>query len=238
LRAVERGAPTFDGVMREHAAYIRALEEAGVAVEVLSALPAHPDSIFVEDTALIFHDTAIVLRPGAPTRTGEAAEIARVLEHRFEHVLHLRDSYVDGGDVLATPKTVFIGLSQRTTAEGARALVGLLDQIGLRGVVVSTPRDVLHLKSDCSLLDDETVFATERLAATDIFDAFHVVRVPETEEGAANAIRVNDRVLISDGYPRSADLLGRLGFSTVPLATREVAKIDAGLSCMSLRWRA
>jgi dimethylargininase len=97
---------------------------------------------------------------------------------------------------------------------------------------------VLHLKSDCSLLDEETVFATERLAAIDIFDAFRVVRVPETEEGAANALRVNDRVLISDGYPRSADLLGRLGFSTVPLATREVAKIDAGLSCMSLRWRA
>jgi dimethylargininase len=238
LRAVERGAPTFDGIVREHTAYVRALEEAGVAVEVLPALAAYPDSIFVEDTALTFGDTAVVLRPGAPTRTGEASEIARVLEHRFARVLHLCEGYVDGGDVFATPGTVFIGLSTRTTAEGAQALVGLLDRIGLRGVVVSTPRDVLHLKSDCSLLDDETVFATGRLAATGIFDDSRIVRVPDGEEGAANAVRVNDRVLISDGYPRTADLLGRLGFKIVPLATREVAKLDAGLSCMSLRWRA
>ncbi len=102
---------------------------------------------------------------------------------------------------------------------------------------MTTPRDVLHLKSDCSLLDDETILATRRLAASGMFDDFRVVLVPDGEEAAANALRVNDSVLVSDSYPRTAELLAK-SYNVVPLQTREVAKIDAGLSCMSLRWRA
>jgi dimethylargininase len=238
LRAIDVGPPDFDGVVREHAAYVRALEDAGVSVEVLPALSAYPDSLFVEDTALTFAHAAIVLRPGAPTRAGEAHEIALVLERRFERVLRLTEGYVDGGDVLTTPKRIFIGQSARTTAEGARALAALLADIGLRGEPVATPRDVLHLKSDCSLLDDETILATARLAASGVFGGFRLILVPAGEEAAANAVRVNDRVLISDAYPRTADLLAKSGYKLAPLATREVAKIDAGLSCMSLRWRA
>jgi dimethylargininase len=238
LRAIDVGPPDFDGVVREHAAYVRALEDAGVSVEVLPALSAYPDSLFVEDAALTFAHAAIVLRPGALTRAGEAREIAPVLEQRFERVLRLAEGHVDGGDVLATPERIFIGQSARTTAEGARALAALLADIGLRGEAVATPRDVLHLKSDCSLLDDETILATARLAASGVFGGFRLILVPAGEEAAANAVRVNDRVLISDAYPRTADLLAKSGYKLAPLATREVAKIDAGLSCMSLRWRA
>jgi dimethylargininase len=237
LRAVDVGAPDFPGVVREHAAYVRALEDAGVAVEVLPALNAFPDSVFVEDTALVFTGAAILLRPGAASRFGEAAEMAPVLERSFPRVLRLTQGSVDGGDVLTTSRGVFIGRSARTTAEGARALGGLLEAIGLHGIVVATPRDVLHLKSDCSLLDDETILVTRRLAAAGVFDGFRLALVPDGEEAAANALRVNDRVLISDGYPRTADLLAK-SYDVVALPTREVAKIDAGLSCMSLRWRA
>ena len=108
----------------------------------------------------------------------------------------------------------------------------------LRGLPVDTPQGVLHFKSDCSLLDEETVLATARLAASGVFADFRVVVTPQGEEGAANAVRVNDRVLMSEGYPRTADLLREAGYRVVALATREIAKIDAGLSCMSLRWRA
>lgn len=237
LRAVDVGAPDFDGVVREHAAYVRALEEAGVVVDVLPALDAFPDSIFVEDTALTFTGAAIVLWPGAPTRAGEAREITPALERSFDRILRLPHGFVDGGDVLTTPRGIFIGQSARTTADGARALVALLADIGLHGIPVTTPRDVLHLKSDCSLLDDETVLATRRLAASGMFKDFRVMHVPDGEEAAANALRVNDRVLVSDAYPRTAELLAK-SYDVVPLAAREVAKIDAGLSCMSLRWRA
>src|SRR5262249_11330436 len=148
----------------------------------------------------------------------------------------LESGFVDGGDVLTTTRGVFIGRSARTSEDGARALVSLLAKIGLRGIVVSTPADVLHFKSDCTLLDAETIFPTARLAAPGLFDDFRVIIVPEGEEAAANAVRVNDRVLISEGYPRTAELLAKSGYRLVPLSTREIAKLDAGLSCMSLRW--
>jgi dimethylargininase len=238
LRAVDSGAPSYDGVLREHAAYVLALTDAGVAVETLPALEGFPDSVFVEDAALVFHEGAIVLSPGAPTRRGEEVEMAPVLARRFERVLRLSEGTADGGDVLATPRGVFIGQSARTNAEGAHALSGLLAELGIRGRPVETPAGVLHFKSDCSLLDEETILATARLASSGVFDGFRVVLTPGGEDGAANAVRVNDRVLISDAFPRTAEALDRLGYKLAPLATREIAKIDAGLSCMSLRWRA
>lgn len=238
LRAADRGAPNFEGVAREQGAYVSALQGAGAAVEVLPSLDAYPDSLFVEDAALVFTGAAIVLRPGAASRRGEAAEIAPQLDQRFARVLRLNRGTVDGGDVLTTERCVFIGRSARTDAEGAEALSALLAEIGLRGAPVETPREVLHFKSDCSLLDDDTILSTPRLAASGVFDGFRVIATPEGEEGAANAVRVNDRVLMSGGYPRTTDMLGKAGYSVVTLATEEIAKIDAGLSCMSLRWRA
>jgi dimethylargininase len=238
LRAVDTGAPSYAGVLSEHAAYVAALEGAGVAVEVLPASENFPDSVFVEDAALVFGAGAILLRPSAATRAGEAAEIAPVLARRFERVLTLDRGTAEGGDVLTTARGVFIGCSARTNAEGAQELVRLLEAIGLKGMAVETPSGVLHFKSDCSLLDEQTVLCTARLAASGVFDGFRVVLTPEGEEGAANALRVNDRLFASASYPRTVELLDTLGFSVVPLATREIAKIDAGLSCMSLRWRA
>lgn len=238
LRAVDRGAPSFDGVKAEQAQYVSALEAAGVRVEVLPGLPDFPDSIFVEDAALVFEGAAIVLRPGAPARRGEADAIAPHLARRFERLLRLNEGSVDGGDVLIAPGKVFIGRSERTSTDGARALSCLLAEIGLRGEPVTTPPGVLHLKSDCSLLDEETVLATARLASTEVFKGFRVVLTPEGEEAAANAVRVNDCVLVSDIFPRTAEMLAGLGYPLSPLRAREIAKIDAGLSCMSLRWRA
>ena len=101
---------------------------------------------------------------------------------------------------------------------------------------MQTPAEVLHFKTDCSLLDDETVFTTRRLGESGIFEGFRNVFVPEGEEAAANALRVNDVVMIGAQFRRSLDLLDGLGYSLHPLATREIGKIDGGLSCMSLRW--
>ncbi len=112
LRAVDRGAPSLEGVRAEQAAYIAALEAAGAHVDVLPAIEDFPDSIFVEDAALAFSDAAIVLRPGAPSRRGEAAAIAPALTARFDRVLHLSEGTVDGGDVLATPRGVFMAFSR------------------------------------------------------------------------------------------------------------------------------
>jgi len=238
LRAADGGDPAYQGVLSEHEAYVAALSAAGVDVTALPALLDYPDALFVEDPALVFPEGAILLRPGAASRAGEVAEIAPVLRDHFETVLDLSgEGFVDGGDILTTPEKVMIGLSSRTDLAGAKALQRLLAEFGRTGEVVETPADVLHFKTDCSLLDEETVLATKRLATSGVFDGFDVVLMPDGEEAAANALRVNDALMVGADFPQTIDLLGARGFNVIPLKTTEIGKIDAGLSCMSLRWR-
>lgn len=237
LRADDRGNPTYDGVKAEHAAYVAAMQAAGVTVTVLPALESFPDSIFVEDPALVFPEGAILLRPGAETRLKETAEIAPTLKTMFGTVLDLPSpGFADGGDVLTTPRSVMIGLSARTDRAGAEGLISSLDRLGRKGEIVQTPEGVLHFKTDCSLLDDQTMLTTERLGRSGVFNGFRQVTIPAGEEPAANALRVNGVVMVGSDYPRTIEMLDRLGYTVVPLKTTEIGKIDAGLSCMSLRW--
>ena len=238
LRADDRGDPSYDGVVREHQAYVAALRAAGVEVTVLPPLEAFPDSLFVEDPALVFAEGAILLRPGADARAGEVAEIAPTLGEIFDTVLELPSAgFADGGDVLLTPKGVMIGLSARTDRVGAEALLACLDKLGRKGTIVETPAGVLHFKTDCSLLDEDSVFTTRRLAQSGVFDGFRQILVPDGEEAAANALRVNDVVLVASGFPKTIAMLDGLGYQVVPIETTEIGRIDAGLSCMSLRWQ-
>jgi len=238
LRAEDRGSPTHAGVAAEHAAYIGALEAAGVAVQVLDPLDDFPDSIFVEDPALVFTEGAVLLHPGAASRAGERDFIAPVLKDRFAQVLEITEGFADGGDVLTLPDRVMIGLSARTDQTGAQALAHCLKRLGKRSQIVETPPGVLHFKTDCSLLDDETILSTSRLAASGVFNGKKVLLTPPGEEAAANALRVNDVVLVGAGFPATRALLEKNGYNVVALQTGEIGKIDAGLSCMSLRWKA
>jgi dimethylargininase len=234
LRAGAGPAPDFAGVVAEHRAYVSALRAAGVQVTALPALEAFPDSVFVEDPALVFTDAAILLNPGAASRQGEARELVPTLERNFPRVLRLDSGHADGGDILVTPRCVLIGLSARTDATGAAALGKLLASIGLASHVVRVPHGTLHLKTDCSLLDAETMLATRPLADSGLLDGFRTLVVPDEERHATNAIRVNDVVLLRAGCPCTQEMLAAHGLDVVTLPTNEIAKIDAGLSCMSI----
>lgn len=236
LRAGDGPSPAFDGVLAEHVAYVHALRAAGLRVTVLDALEGFPDSVFVEDPALVFSDAAILLQPGAPSRQGEVAALAPALAIRFDTVLELAAGHVDGGDVLVTPGLVLIGLSARTDAPGAGGLCRLLASIGLASRIVGTPPGVLHLKSDCALVDEETVLVTESMARSGMFSGWRQLVVPADEPSAANVLRLNGTVLARAECPRTAGLLADHGLHVVELPTAQIARIDAGLSCMSLRW--
>lgn len=238
LRPSGGEAPSYRGVLAEHRAYVAALEQAGVAVETLPALDAYPDSVFVEDPAVVLPEGAVVLRPGAASRIGEAEEIVPALRRRFTRVLTLDRGFADGGDVLVLPDEILIGLSARTDRAGAECFVELAAELGHRARIVETPAGVLHLKSGCALLDEETVVATAALAAADMFGGRDVLTVAEGEEGAANLLRINQVVLAGAGYKQTIERLSARGYEIVPLEVGEIGKIDAGLSCLSLRWRA
>ena len=237
LRAHDAGSPTYEGVKAEHDAYVSAMSAAGVEVTVLPPLEAYPDSIFVEDPALVFAEGAILLRPGTASRMGETAEIAPTLRDLFEVVLDLpQPGFADGGDVLTTRNSVMIGLSARTDKAGAEALVTVLGKLGRKGEIVATPEGVLHFKTDCSLLDAGTILSTERLSASGCFDGYKLIHTAPGEEAAANTIRFNDVVLMPAGFPGTKQRIEQAGFTVVEIGNSECAKLDGGMSCLSLRF--
>jgi dimethylargininase len=238
IRSDLRAEPDFEGVAKEHRAYVAALRAAGLDVEVLPPLERYPDSVFVEDPALVLPEGAVLLRPGAATRLGERDGMRDVLRRHFERVLELDDGeFADGGDVLVTPETIFIGLSGRTNRAGANALRAKLGALGRQARIAETPPSILHFKTACSLLSEDTILATKAMADSGIFAGFDIVLVPEGEEAAANLLRVNDAVFVGACFPRTIELIAKAGFDVVPLPVTEIGKLDAGLSCMSLRWR-
>ncbi|CAN5528138.1 dimethylarginine dimethylaminohydrolase family protein [soil metagenome] len=236
LRAHDGPAPDFAAVAREHDGYARALAACGLDLTILDPLEDHPDALFVEDPALVFAEGAILLRPGAESRAAEAALLRPALERHFADVQVLSEGHADGGDVMVTPDAVMIGLSARTDAAGAVALTTALARLGRRAMIVAPPAGALHLKTIASLIDEETILTTPEGAASGLFSRFRQVVLAPEEAAAANALRINDTLLLPAHHPRIADRLTGLGYHLMLLDTSHVARIDAGLSCMSLRW--
>lgn len=236
LRAAGGPDPVLGDLLTEHAAYVAALAAAGLDVTQLGSLEQFPDALFVEDPALVFPGLAVLLNPGAQSRAGEVAALRPDLESRFERVEPIAAGHADGGDVLVMPGRAFIGLSARTDPSGAEALARILDSIGLTSTIVTPPAGVLHLKAACSLIDEETVLATGAIARSSLFAGYRVIEVLEGDEAGANVLRLGDRVLIGAAFPRIAEQIEKHGVTPALLSTASIAMIDAGLTCMSLRW--
>lgn len=237
LRATDTGAPDPARMRADHAAYVAALRSAGVVVTVLPPLPAFPDSVFVEDTALCLPQGAVLMRPGAPSRQGEVAAIAPALAAHFDELCRIAaPGHIEGGDILVTEREVLVGLSARTDAQGVAQLAEIVEHWGHRLRQVATPPGVLHFKTDCSLLDAETILATRRLADTGAFAGYRVLILPEGEAAAANTIRVNGHVIMPAGFPRTAGMLAQAGYDVIEVGNAECARLDGGMSCLSLRF--
>jgi dimethylargininase len=237
LRFVDTGAPDLALMLDHHAAYVAALRATGATVVELDAAETYPDSVFVEDTALCLPEGAVVMRPGAPSRLGEAAEMAPHLRALYRQVLEIKGpGFIEGGDILVTEREILIGRSARTDAEGIAELTTLVSPWGYKVREVFTPPGVLHFKTDCSLLDADTILSTERLAASGCFDGYRVIFTAAGEEAAANTIRFNDVVLMPAGFPGTRDAILAAGFTVKEIGNSECAKLDGGMSCLSLRF--
>ena len=238
LRAVDTGSPDLALMQAHHDAYIAALRSTGATVVELPPLDDYPDSVFVEDTALCLPQGAVVMRPGAPSRLGEAAEMAPHLRALYGQVVEVTgaDSFIEGGDILVAEREVLVGRSARTNAAGIAELTNLVAPWGHQVREVHTPPGVLHFKTDCSLLDVDTVLATRRLSSSGCFTGYRVIDVAAGEEAAANTIRFNDLVLMPAGFPRTRDAIVAAGFTVQEIGNSECAKLDGGMSCLSLRF--
>ncbi|MBB6425982.1 arginine deiminase-related protein [Sphingopyxis sp. JAI128] len=237
IRAGGGPDPDFSGLLAEHRAYVGSLRDIGLPVEVLEPIEEFPDALFTEDVALTFPDAAILLRPGAPTRAGEVAHIREALAAHHTNLLEMTGpGFADGGDILRLADRVIIGLSARTDRAGAAEVADLLGEIGYRAEIAETPRGVLHFKTGCGLIDQGTILVVPALAGCPQFDGLEVVTTPPGEEPAANILRVRDTILVGDSWTATHALLTARGIAIRPLPTDQIAHVDAGLSCMSLRW--
>ena len=153
-----------------------------------------------------------------------------------ETVLRIEEGFIEGGDILICDQEILVGRSARTDAAGISSLRRLVAGWGYPVREVETPADVLHFKTDCSLLDENTILSTARLAATGCFADYEVIETAPGEEAAANSIRFNDLVVMPSGFVETAGRLHAAGYQIREVGNSECAKIDGGMCCLSLRF--
>jgi dimethylargininase len=233
--AVNEEPPQYAILVNQHEEYIAALQSIGLEVILLDALPDHPDAYFVEDTAVVAANVAVITNPGAGTRQGEEETIAPVLaKYRKTETIQAPGS-VDGGDVLQVGKHFFIGVSERTNPEGADQLGRILEGYGYTWTTVAVGAG-LHFKSSVNHVGKNTLLVTEDFAGHEQLKGYDTIVVDRTESYAANTLFINDHLLIPRGYPGTRKTLEALGYNIIELDTSEVRKMDGGLTCMSIRF--
>lgn len=234
-RAITRHpeAPDAARAAAQHAAYVQALRDAGLAVTALPADPELPDCCFVEDTALLAEGRALVCCPGAPARRAEVASVAAALPMPRLYADQLvPGATLDGGDCLRVGRRWYVGRSGRTNEAGIAAVRLAFPEYE----VIPVPVVDLHLKSSCSDLGGSRVLLAEGTIDAEVFSGLELVFVHAEEAAAANVVALGDLVLVAAGFPRVAATLGALGYAVVPIAADELRKADGALTCLSLLW--
>ncbi len=219
--------------IEQHRAYEMCLSRLGAHVASLPADPALPDSVFVEDPAIVLDEVAIAARPGAESRRGEIASIAQALSP-YRDLHHIREpATLEGGDVIRIGKTLYAGLSRRTNREGVAQLADFLKPFGYRVLPVEV-RGCLHLKSGACWAGDDIVLANRQWIDAAPFHDYKIVDVAGGEPSAADVLPVGNRLLMPSNFPRTREILEASGLSVLPIDVSELQKAEAGVTCMSL----
>ena len=217
----------------QHLAYEQQLEALGCEVTSLPGEPELPDSVFVEDAALVFDELAILARPGAESRRAEVASVGKALEAHRQLGRIEAPGTLDGGDVLTAGKQVFVGLSQRTNQAGIEQMRALLEPHGYSVESVKVER-CLHLKSAVSQVAEKTLLINPAWLEPSAFRDFELIEVDATEPFAANALLVSGAVIYPAAYARTRKRLEARGIRVIPVEVSELAKAEGGVTCCSL----
>jgi dimethylargininase len=220
-------------VRAQHLAYERALAEAGYVIERLSAGADMPDSVFVEDIAVVFDELAIITRPGAVSRRAETPAVAEALA-RFRPLHAIEPPGVlDGGDVLVVGRRVFVGVSTRTNRTAIAQMRDVLTPLGYSVCEVDV-RGCLHLKSAVTAVGDSLLLVNPEWAPMAAFAGFEYVTVDRGEPTAANALQLHDRIIFPTSFPRTAERLAARGLRIARVDASELAKAEGAVTCCSV----
>jgi dimethylargininase len=237
LTHLKREPIDVERAQRQHAEYERTLEHLGCRIERLARSADLPDSVFVEDAAIVFDEIAIVARPGAISRRPEIIDVAAALARHRPVVRVVEPGTIDGGDVLVVGRSVFVGRTGRTNDSGIEQLRTSLAPHGYT-VASRSVRSCLHLKSAITALDDRTLLVNRRWIADGEFPSFDLVDVDPAEPTGANIVRVGNRLLYAAAFPRTLERLTDRGYDVTTVDVSEIAKAEGAVTCCSLIFRA
>lgn len=229
------GRAPIDHVLaaREHRDYCRLLRECGADVRILDVNRELPDCVFIEDTAVVLDEVAVLASMGTESRRAEPAGVEPELRKHREVRRVEQPAMLEGGDVLRVGRTLLVGLSSRTNRAGVAALGEIARPFGY-GVVAVPVRGCLHLKTACTALDDRRLLVNPAWLDLHALQGFDLLRVPEEEPWGANVARIGDRVGLSADHVRTAETIRALGFEVRTIDLSEFAKAEGGVTCLSL----
>ena len=217
----------------QHAAYESLLQALGATIVRVPAAPSFPDAVFIEDTALVLDDVAVITRPGAETRRGELADVVPIVT-RYRPVVSMdAPATLDGGDVVRLGRTLYVGRSSRTNDAGREELGGLLRDYGYRVVPVAF-NGCLHLKSAVTAVADGVLVLNPAWVSAVAFPGYETMAIDPREPHGANALRVGKTVVYSSQYPRTRELMERRGLDVSTVDCSELAKAEGAVTCCSL----
>jgi dimethylargininase len=233
LTHLSRQAIDLPRARAQHDAYEQRLSQAGCSIIRLPTADDSPDSVFIEDVAVVFDEVAVITRPGAPSRRGETASVAETLQ-AYRPLRHIEaPGTLDGGDVLTIGERVFVGRSQRTNEAAISQLAQILQPYGYQ-VCSLTVRGCLHLKSAVTALSAEQLLINRQWVPAEQFESFQLIEVDGSEPYAANALRIRDRVIYPTGYPRTRARLEAAGVRILDVDVTELIKAEGAVTCCSL----
>ena len=228
------GAPDFFKAMAQHAEYVKTLEAQGIQVKNLESDINFPDGCFVEDTAVVFPEAAIISNPGAASRKEEIKTINIILNTIKD--LHFIDppGTLEGGDVLKIEKKFYIGISYRTNPEGIRQFAEITKKFGYETFAINL-QGILHLKTGLAYLGNNTIIGWPTVINQREFNNYQKIKIPTDELYASNCIRIDEKsLIIPKGFPKTSTILSELGYKVTELDMSEFEKMDGGLTCLSL----
>jgi dimethylargininase len=230
---IDRTPIDLDIARQQHHEYVQVLSQIGCQVIELPEQSNLPDSVFVEDTAFILPEVAVITRPGADSRKPETESIIQALSP-YRPLVHVAaPATVDGGDVLILGKNIYVGLSTRSSMEAVNQLQSLLENYGYK-VTGLELTDCLHLKTAVTRVDDKTLLINKKWVNPAHFGGYELIEVDPDEPFGANCLPVKDVILYPTTFPKTQKKLEQKGFKIINVNLDELAKAEGAVTCCSL----
>jgi dimethylargininase len=233
LSFLDRSLIDYERAVKQHEDYCAMFRECGLQVIELSVNRSYPDGTFIEDTAVLVDELAIMASMGVESRRGEVSGIESELA-KYREIAHIRlPATLEGGDVLRIGKKIFVGVSKRTNQAGMESLKDILEPFDYQVIPVKV-NGCLHLKSACKAVDDSTLLVNPHWIDLAPFVDFRTIYVPEEEPKGANFLRINNIIIMYAGFSKTIELIRKLGFLVKTIDISELLKAEAGLTCSSI----